>query len=209
MVRDGSMRYLAFYQPKVFGAKAFRIEWFAKVTNVSIVKRVELLPNEPGHPYAGDDYYKIEFKEARQLAEPIISRKNRRLIFITTTYTRFRRAREINDLFYESPIEERMWTALRRKRIEAERQYWLQFNDIHLCLDFAVFAKQHCIAIECDGDTFHMTPQSVKNDKQRDNLLTSHGWSVLRYTTEDIMNSLPDCTRQIQKTIEYRSDAQS
>lgn len=202
MVRDGSLRYLALYQPKAFAPRAFQIAWYAKVAHVGIAKRVELLPDAPRHPRAHDDYYKIEISRLRELPTPVISRKRRRIIFITTTYGRFRRAREINDLFWESPIEEQLWTALKRKRIEAERQYWLMVDDDNFFLDFAVFAKRGRINVECDGDAFHTSPSNVKRDKRRDNLLVSSGWSVLRYTTDDIANRLSRCTRQIQQTLD-------
>ena len=75
MVRDGSIRYLALYQPRAFGSKAFQVEWCAKVADVSAVKRIELLPDEPHHPQANHDYYKIALKKLRELPQPIISRK--------------------------------------------------------------------------------------------------------------------------------------
>jgi hypothetical protein len=50
MVRDGKVKYIAFYQTSKFEEKAFRIEYYGEVQDISVVKRKELFPKEPLTP---------------------------------------------------------------------------------------------------------------------------------------------------------------
>lgn len=201
MVRDKTIRYLALYQPKVFGDEAFQVRWYGNVSNISIVTRKDLLPQEKAHPHASEAYYKIDLTELQELPLPIWSRRKRRMLFITTTFERFRQAKELNEAFHESPIEERVWDALNAEQIQAERQYWVQIPERNMFLDFALFCHSRNIDIECDGDAYHTKILDVKRDKKRNNLLESHGWAVLRYTTEEIVFELHRCLSQIKETV--------
>ncbi len=173
--------------------------WSGKKTTVA--KRKELLPNEAFHARADEDYYKIEFEELSELSQPIVSHRHRRVLFITTTFSRFINARELNDVFYESPLEEIFWEVLQSEKISAERQYMVETEEDFFFLDFAIFSKQRNIDVECDGDKHHSTKPDVKRDKRRNNILESKGWSVLRYTTEDITKHLDRCVHQVKETI--------
>ena len=104
IIRDKKLKYIAFYQTKIFGENAFKIEWYGKVKNISVVKRKVLFPNLVSDPKAEKEYHKIEFSKLRRLPQPIISRRHRRVLFITTTYKRFESAKELNDVFKESAI---------------------------------------------------------------------------------------------------------
>jgi len=135
------------------------------------------------------------------LPEPIISRRLRRILFISTTFMRFRQAKEINDVFHESPIEETFWDALKAERIEAERQYMVGTSGWFFYLDFALFCRERNIDVECDGDEFHSKIEHVKQDKKRNNLLESQGWAVLRFTTDDIRRNLGDVIALTKATV--------
>ena len=200
-VRDGTIRYLAFYHTKIFDTEAFSVRWYGQVHRITIAQRKELFPDLQGEPKANNEYYKIEFGELRLLSEPIVSRRLRRILFISTTMMRFRHAKEINDVFHESPIEEMFWEALKAENIEAERQYLVGTTGQSFYLDFALFCKERNIDIECDGDKFHSQINDVKRDKKRNNVLESLGWAVLRFTTEDIRHNLREIIRQTKKTI--------
>jgi len=201
MVKTGKIKYLALYQPGVFKDAAFQIKWYGRVKKITVAKRKELLPHEPFHPNADEDYYKVEFEELFELSQPIFSRRRRRVLFITTTYPRFINARELNNVFYESPLEETFWQALQAENITAERQYMVEAEEDLFFLDFAIFSKQRNIDVECDGDKHHSAKPDVKRDKRRNNILESKGWSVLRYTTDDISKNLDKCIRQVKETI--------
>lgn len=200
-VIDKSLKHIAFYHTKQFDEDAYCIRWFSEVKNISIVKRKELLPELPNDPKANDDYYKIEFGELHSRTVPIISHRPRRILFIPTTVWHFQRASEINEVFHESPLEEEFWQALRSEKIDAERQYFVEADGQNFLLDFALFCKSRNIDIECDGDRFHLEEQYVKRDKKRNNILESFGWSVLRFTTEEIRKNAGEVIKRIKKTI--------
>lgn len=200
-VRNGTIRYLAFYHTKIFDQAAFSVRWYGEVQRVSIVRRKELFPDLPSDPKADNEYYKIEFHNLCLLPAPIFSRRLRRILFISTTLIRFQQAKEINDVFHESPIEELFWDALKSENIIAERQYMVGTESQFFYLDFALFCKERNIDVECDGDSFHTKVDDVKRDKKRSNMLESLGWSVLRFTTDDICHNLKESITQTKKTI--------
>jgi len=72
-----------------------------------MIERVELLPDEPNHTRANEDYYKFTIDELKKLPRPIPSKRWRRIIFIPTTLNKLMEAKEINDLYHTSPIEEK------------------------------------------------------------------------------------------------------
>ncbi len=201
MVREGTIRYLAFYQPATFKEEAFKICWYGPVQSISKLKRRDLLPDESSHPNADTLYYRIELAELSKLANPIISRRKRRMLFITTTFQKLKSARELNDVFLESPLEERFWERLKQERIDAERQLLAQIKQHIFYLDFAIFSMNGKINVECDGDTYHTSKADVKRDKKRSNILQTDGWAVLRYTTDQINHNLEYCIQQVKETV--------
>lgn len=91
--------YLAFYQTKAFGRERWAVNYYARVRSCRIVKRRELFPDEPWHPRAEDDYYRVELGPLQRLERPIVSQRLRRVTFIATTLGKLLSALEINDLF--------------------------------------------------------------------------------------------------------------
>ena len=201
MVKTGKIKFIAFYHNRRFKREPAMIKYYGKVKNISIRLREELFPELENDPKRGDKYYKIELESVKELEEPIISRRARRILFIPTTYERFITAEEINHLYYESNLEERMYSWMRDAKIEVERQLLVNFGDTKYILDFALFCQQRNIDIECDSDFFHTTPRSIIHDKRRDNKLESNGWSVLRYYENDIENKLDEIKYEIKETI--------
>lgn len=200
-VKENHLKYIAFYQTSVFKEKAFQIEWLGKVRKISLVKRKELFPDLTYDPKADEKYYKIEFEKPEKLSNPIISARHRRMLFVNTTYERLTNSKEFNDLFLESPIEERLWTKLKENDMAAERQYMYQTAESFYYLDFALFCKERNIDVECDGDTYHQSVDAVNYDKSRNNKLEEFGWAVLRYPTNEIANNVDSVISQIKRTI--------
>jgi very-short-patch-repair endonuclease len=201
IVREEQVKYLAFYHTKIFAEEAFSIRWCGEVRNLSIVRRRDLFPDLAYDPKANNEYYKIEFHPLCPLPQPVMSRRLRRILFISTTFARLQQARELNDIFQESPLEEKLWDAFKAEEIEAERQFMVGSEHKFYLLDFALFCRDRNINIECDGDAFHSKLADVKRDKKRNTFLESLGWSVLRFTTDDIFHHLYESVQQIKKTI--------
>jgi very-short-patch-repair endonuclease len=196
-----SLKHIAFYHTKEFGEDAYSIRWYGEVQDITVVKRKELLPEIPNDPKANEEYYKIQFGQLRPRTVPIISRRPRRILFIPTTLWHFQQAKEINDVFYKSLLEEQFWSALRDEKIDAERQYLVNADAQTFLLDFALFCRLRNIDVECDGDEFHLEEEHVKRDKKRNNVLESFGWSVLRFTTDEIRKNLKEVVNRVKRTI--------
>ena len=195
--------WLAFYQTKVFGLEAHAVNYYAVVRDIRRVSRMDLFPDTPrNHPKANRHYYQLLLDDLQPLPRPIISRRLRRIVFIPTTFAKFEAAVEINDLWDESPLEDRLWAILKRARIRAERQYPVVIEGRTYFLDFAIFCNQGKIDVETDGDTWHIGPKSALVDRQRDNNLASRGWRVLRFNTTEIRERPVDyCVSKVVTTI--------
>jgi len=115
-------KWLAFYQTKAFGGQAYAVNYLCNVIDIKNARRSELFPEEPGDDRSQREYYKITFDRLSPLPNPIPSQRFRRVVFIPTTIRKLMAAAEINDLFDDSPLENKLWGALKRVKIPAERQ---------------------------------------------------------------------------------------
>ena len=136
------------------------------------------------------------------LEKPILSRRRRRIVFIPTTEVKFFNAVEINDLYNESPLEDKLWAEFKRLEIQAERQELVEINNNRYMLDFSVYCVKGKINIETDGDTYHAYATKAAQDNIRNNELASDGWKVLRFSTLQIKEQMAEfCVPNIAKTI--------
>src|SRR2546426_438645 len=156
-----SARWLAFYHTAVFGPAKWAVHFVAPIEGIDRVRRWDLLRDELDHPRAAEEYFRVRIGPLAQLARPVMSARGRRLVFIPTTLAKLKAASEINDLYHESPLEDRLWQAFRRSGIPAERQYFVAEGRTTYCLDFAIFCTSGNVDVECDGDTWHLRPEAV------------------------------------------------
>ncbi|ROL62127.1 DUF559 domain-containing protein [Bacteroidetes/Chlorobi group bacterium ChocPot_Mid] len=201
IVKEKKVKIIAFYFPKTFGLYAHTIRYYANVKNISLVKRDALVLDEKKHPRSDEEYYKIEIDKLTELKPPIESLRKRRLLFISTTQNHLFKAKEINDLYYESPLEEKLWDEFKKLSINAERQWEIILDKRTFYTDFALFCKARNIAIECDGDTYHMKDENVEKDKHRDNLLYNAGWDVRRFTSKNLNEELEQSVGLIKEAV--------
>jgi very-short-patch-repair endonuclease len=196
-------QWLAFYQTrKVFGGEAFAISYFARVIEIRNAYRFQLFPNEPREGKGTKRYYQLMLEPLKQLPQPIFSRRRRRIVFIPTTWHKFINAVEINDLYNESPLEDRLWAELKRLDIKAERQEFIEINGRHYSLDFAIYCSAGKIDVETDGDTYHTDPEQVPQDDIRYNDLVTEGWKPLRFNTFHINERMEEyCLPKIVENI--------
>ncbi len=191
-------KWLAFYQTKVFGEEAYSVRHFGRVKAIERVRRTDLFPDEPPGPKSGREYYKVSLDSLDELPSPIPSHRLRLIVFIATTLHKLMTAEEINDLFDESPLEDALWSELKRIHMPAERQLYLQCEARWFALDFAVFCRQGKLDIETDGDLWHADPARIPDDNQRNNTLTAHGWLVLRFNGTQVREQMAEyCVPQI------------
>lgn len=195
-------QWLALYQTKAFGQERYSIRYYARVLRIRKASRRELFPSEPEGKKSTRVYYQLLLDEIQQLPQPILSRRWRRIVFIPTTWQKFASAVEINDLYDESPLEDRLWAELKRNRIPAERQEYLTIKQENYALDFAIYCDKANVDVETDGDTWHANPQKAALDNLRDNALEAVGWKVLRFSTPQIQEAAASyCIPTIRETI--------
>lgn len=195
--------WLAFYQTKIFGKEAYAIRYDAKVLVIKKVYRSQLFPNEAVNAKTPKRYYQICTEPLKKLPQPILSRRFRRIVFIPTIFEKFVNAVEINDLFDESPLEDRLWAEFKRLEIAAERQEFVKVDNKHYALDFAIYCENGKIDVETDGEAWHVaTKAQIEKDKLRDNDLTTQGWRVLRFNTGQLEEKLSEyCLPKITENI--------
>lgn len=137
-------------------------------------------------------YYQLLIEPLKKLSKPIYSRRWRRIIFIPTTWEKFNKAMEINDLYEGSPLEDRLWAALKRQDIPAERQEFIKVSEKNYFLDFAIYCEKGKLNIETDGDRWHHTPEIAPQDNIRNNDLVTSGWQILRFTSHQICDQMSE-----------------
>ncbi len=113
---------LAFYQTGGFGSSGGKIEYTARVRGHELTTRGELLRDQPDHPRAGEEYFKIEIEGLERLPQPILAGKWRRLTFLCTTGEYLLRAERLHDLVVAADERAVLWRSL-RERAEQSQQY--------------------------------------------------------------------------------------
>lgn len=194
-------KYIAFYQPAVFGRKGKRIEYYARVSSTKIVKRILLLPKEQSHPRAQDDYLKVEFKEIKKLPQAIKNIIPRRISFGFTDLKTLLAAQDILELYRVPPTEQIVERELNRLGIETKREFNISKDGKRYRLDLAVFCENSRIAIECDNDKAHSSGVQIEKDKIKDAFLRRRGWRVIRLKEKDILENLDRSISSIRRLI--------
>lgn len=195
-------QWLAFYQTQVFASEAHAVHFYGRVRSIRKVRRSDLFPDELPNPKSDREYYQIQLESLRRLQEPIASPRWRRITFISTTWPKFVRARQINDLFDESPLEDLLWSELKRLNIPAERQWMVQVGEQFYFLDFAVFCSDGSIDIETDGDSYHIGVEPAVKDRRRNNDLVTAGWHILRFNGAELKERMAEyCIPEITSTV--------
>lgn len=195
--------YLGFYFTKIFGKEnQYKIIYYAKIRSIDIKKRIELFPDEANHARADKEYFQFHLDEIKKLAQPIPSKNWRRIVHIPSSLSKLLSAKEINDLWDTSPLEEKMYREFKKRQIDAERQYFVNVGNKKYYLDFGIFCNKGNIDVECDGERYHILPEALDKDRERNNQLTSYGWNVLRFSGKNIRSDLGNCMKIIEKTIE-------
>jgi len=116
---------------------------------------------------------------------------------------KFEHAEQINDLFDGSPLEDRLWSALKYNGFLAERQWKIIVQQHNYYLDFAVFCKNGKLAIETDGyTTHHDSLNQIDYDTWRQNEIEMDGWRFLHYTTKQLEDAQANYLAQIQTVID-------
>jgi very-short-patch-repair endonuclease len=195
------IRFIAFYLTRVFDEERWQVSYYAEVRKIGIARRRELLPDEPAHPRVDENYYRVEIGELQRLPVPIPSRRRRRLVFIPTSLERLFRAKEINELYLTSPIEERLYQALKEAGFQPERQFFVREGRGGYFLDLAIISPGVRVDIECDGERYHQGRTKAAQDRERDNRLVAKGWRIVRFSGREINKNPDECVRLVAQVL--------
>jgi len=58
------------------------------------------------------------------------------------------------------------------------------------------------LLVEADGKQWHSSPEDIQRDQERDSKLMSRGWSILRFTEEEIKYAIEEVIKKIIRTAE-------
>jgi len=116
-----SVDYLAFYQTKAFGeAERWQISYVAEILGHELTRRRELIRDEPNHPRAHEEYFKIQIGPIQRLENPIPAGDWKRITFFYTTGEQFQKAKTINELVIKAQDDrEVLWHTLRERALKA------------------------------------------------------------------------------------------
>lgn len=146
--------YLAFYQDSAFGAEhRWQIETCAAVRGHELTTRAELLRDEPDHPRAREEYYKVQLGPLETLPRPILAGRWRRVTFLYSTGALLNCAQTINDLVVRSEERDVLWRSLRERALQSQQYHAADLPD--LALDPAILAL------------FGVMPEASANAKRR------------------------------------------
>ena len=114
--------YLAFYQTAAFGEDRWRIQYIAPVKGHEMTTRIELIQDEPDHPHARQEYFKIQIGPLQPLEQPVLAESWRRITFFYTTGEHLLNAHTMSELIVQSGERQLLWQAL-RERLSQSGQY--------------------------------------------------------------------------------------
>lgn len=195
-------KYIAFYQPAIFGRNGKQILYYVRVAKREKVKRIVLLPKEKNHPRAHDDYIKITFRRIKKLPHPIKNIIPRRVSFGFTSLKKLLSAKDILELYGVPKTEQIMEGRLRRLGIKIITEHTISKEGKRYRIDIAVFCRDGQIAIECDNRKAHSGKAQTAKDKAKDAFLKRYNWRVIRLTEKNIMERPDYCARRIEKAVQ-------
>lgn len=195
-------KYLAFYQPAIFGGSGKRIELYGRVKYWRIKRRIDLLPEEKNHPDSRRLYIQFILSRVSKLRRPLPNRKGLRVSFGFTILTKLRQSPDLRRVFDLPPIEDILAKTLKKNKTPFYRQYTVKGKARkYLRLDFALPCKKGWLNVECDGFRWHSRKKQQQEDKKRDNKLKKSGWTVLRISEEELVKSPAEAVTRIKKVV--------
>lgn len=172
--------YLAFYQTAAFGAQGQRISYFAPILRYHLLTRAELLPDQPDHPRAYEQYFKLELGDLQALEHPIPSARQRRITFVYTTLDRLLKAADVADLWLRNTARQKLYAAIRERGLAVECWYPVAMGDRPEA-DLALFGAHGRLALYIDEPAW---PDSDAFDPE---LPFDPAAEVLRFNALDIL----------------------
>jgi len=133
--------YLAFYQTAGFGEnERWRINFIAPVRGHELTTRAELVRDEPDHPRAGEEYYKVQLGPLQALPRAIEAGPWRRITFLYTTGEMLRNAQTVKGLVVRDDERTVLWQSLRERAMNIGQYQSGELPEDTFTLDAALLA---------------------------------------------------------------------
>lgn len=147
--------HLAFYQPASFGERKWCIEYTAPLHGYEMVLRRDLFKDQPDHPRAMHEYFKMQLGSLQALPRPIAAGGWKRITFFYTTGELLRAAKSLADL--QVPTQERslLYRSIREKSINEQGYDTRHTPDLPVDLDLLAL-----FAIREGGEMFFGAPEA-------------------------------------------------
>lgn len=88
-------------------------------------------------------------------------------------------------------------------------QYEINVNNKRFFADFMIFSENYKndvkIIVECDGYDYHSSKEQIKKDNERDMILKTAGYDVVRFTGSQIFNDPIKCVEETMKLVLTKS----
>lgn len=193
--------WLAFYHTSALGKEGKLIRYYAQVKQIIKTRRKDLLPDEKNHRRYGEEYYKFVFERIKELTRPIHNSTSMRFTFGFTTLARLLRFRSLHSLFGVRPLERIFRQLLKKHDVPFFPEYPIKCKGrVRYRLDLAIFCRKGQINIECDMPKYHSGKRRAY-DRRRNQYLRRRGWTVLRFSDEDILFNAPQCFTALNDAI--------
>ena len=195
-------KYLAFYQPAIFGKSGKRIELYGQVKCWRVKKRIDLLPKEVNHANSQEPYIQFILSKVSKLHHPLTNYKGLRVCFGFTSLSKLRRSPDLRRLFDIPPIEDILAKILNENNIPFCRQYTVKGKaNKFFRLDFAIPRQKQWLDVECDGFRWHSQKRQREADRKRDCKLKALGWTVLRIPEEELIKNPTEVLGKIKEIL--------
>lgn len=126
-----SVDYLALYQTAAFSEEErWRINYIAPLRGHELTTRRELLHDEPDHPRANEEYFKLQLGSLYKLPNPIPAGKWRRVTFLYTTGRHLSKAETVSDLAVHDEEREVLWRSLRERALSSHEYHAEQLPEL-------------------------------------------------------------------------------
>jgi len=116
-----SVDYLAFYQTAAFDeANRWQIRWIAPILGHELTTRADLFRDDPNHPRANEEYFKLQLGSLIEVPVPIQADNWKRVTFFYTTGERCKRAKILTDLPVHDEERQILWRSLRERALRGQ-----------------------------------------------------------------------------------------
>ncbi len=160
--------YIAlFLSGAVFKERSGGIHYYAEKTGLELVRRKDLLPEEPNHSRAKEVYYKVQLGDLMEKTPPVLNPSRRIISFVYTTWDRFVNAREISDLYSTADyFVDRIYHALRSTGLTPQRIWQAEYRDAGRAAELRILCEKGTVVASTDhgGGSVYLD-DSQKEDK--------------------------------------------